>query len=177
MANIQNQYNYTLKERKKIKEELNQLKNEKFVKRYLLLQEKDRLLKQKENVLSNELLYHRFCSCKHILVYTEYEHDYFYKNTNRTFACVKCGLNSAVLKSHKDFLTDENQVMYKYLVEHPFLETSIELKTSCNFNLAKKVFEKVREKYPNIKNEMLKKYFYVALKYNLDNIKIKKMNK
>lgn len=177
MANIQNQYNYTLKERKKIKEELDQLKNEKFVKRYLFLLEKDRLLKKKENLLNKSLIYNRFCSCKHLLVYTEFNHDYFYKNTNRTFACVKCGLNSNILNAHKDFLSEEAQAMYEYLVDHPFLETSIDLKTSCNFNLAKRVFEKVREKYPNVKSEMFKKYFYVALKYNIDNIKIKKMNK
>lgn len=177
MANARNKYNYVLKERKKILEEVKELKNHKIIKRYLLLHEKNRELEKQESKIKQELIYNKFCSCKHLLVYTEFNDDSFLKNYDRTFACVKCGINSSVLKTHRDFLSDENKTMYDYLVDNPFLERNIELTTPCDLIFAKKAFEKVREKYPNTSSEIFKKYFYVALKFNVDKINIKKMNK
>lgn len=112
-----------------------------------------------------------FNSCKHLWVITKSDHDYIEGRTDRFCGCIKCGLNQEVLNKANGifgtkFLTFEEQIMYDYLKSGIHMRGQM-VPVSCDIDLARSVYSKIKENNPDIDNETAQKYFEIAL----DNIR------
>lgn len=53
--------------------------------------------------------------------------------------------------------------MYEFMKTHPSYRRGIYTKISCNLNLARAIYSKIKEAHPDIDDETATKYFKVAL--------------
>lgn len=117
--------------------------------------------------------------CKHILVYSEIEHDMFEERTYRRCGCIKCGLNESVSSGYGDFLPLSQKIMYDYISEHylnGYIRDGIEIKIACDLDLAQALYSKIKERHPDIGDDIVIKYFEIALD-NMRNIRVSEERK
>jgi len=163
-------------ERKQIIEELKELRENPIVKRYFELNEKNDSLLNEQKKLIKQFKIEEFNSCQHLWVITKSDHDYIEGRTERFYGCVKCGLNQEVLTKVSgmygtEFLTFEEQIILEYLENGRYMRGSV-IPVSCDIDLAKSVYSKIKENNPDIDDETAQKYFEIAL----DNIRKTKVS-
>lgn len=118
-------------------------------------------------------------SCKHILVYSEIEHDMLEGRTYRRCGCIKCGLNESASSGYRNFLPFSQKIMYDYISEHylnGYIRDGIETKIACDLDLAQALYSKIKENHPDIEDDIVIKYFEIALD-NIRNIKVSEERK
>ncbi len=108
-------------------------------------------------------------TCNHILVYSKIEYDRYEGRTYKSRGCIKCGLDNSILDTNIDFLHSKEKIKYTYL-RKKYL-TGIETKVTCDLDLARAIFSKIKEAHPKIDNKTAIKYFEIALD-NIRNIKV-----
>jgi len=121
-----------------------------------------------------EMLYKKFSLCNHIMVYTTDPYENPDKLTDRSCACIKCGLDNSVLDRLKDSLSEEQLIMYNYL-KNPYNYSANTLNTHivCDLELGKNIYNEIIENNPNIDDNSLIELF----KFKLENNKIIVLNK
>lgn len=70
-----------------------------------------------------------------------------------------------------DWFTLEQRVMYDFLENYSY-RSGIDTHVSCDLDLAKAIYSKIKEAHPDIDDEIARKYFEIAL----DNIRKIKVN-
>lgn len=171
MSNINKEYNDTVTKRNEVKRELFELEDNEIVKRYLELVDENEELEEQEKELYIELKKEEYISCKHLTVYSKMYHDCYEHRTYKNCACMKCGLDSTVLDYDKVFLIDEEKAMYDILKNNEDKIFRNKTEVICDINLAKAIYQKIKEKHPGISDKLARKYFEIALD-NIRNIKV-----
>jgi len=180
MENLNTTYEKLISERQKVIDELNILKQNEFVKKYLELVEKNKNLYNQQKDIITENKNQEYASCNHIWVITHVEKDGFGCVIERQNGCIKCGLNELALKKDQiydgiDMASFEERIMINYLHGYP-LRRGIVSKELCNIDLATAIYSKIKENNPDINDETALKYFEIALN-DIRNIKVNEERK
>ena len=156
MKELDNEYTKMKELRRKIKDEIKLLEEDKNVRRYLELK------KMLDYSLNNE----QYDLCKHVLVYSK-----VYDDKNKRCGCIKCGLDESILDENRDELSLNNKIMYDYLKNHHSRIDGINTGNKYDLRLARAIYFKLKEVYPNINDLKAIKYFEIALD-NIRNIDV-----
>ena len=164
---------------KELKKTKNQLKKDKIIHDLNCLNKSEILsnyLKYKNELddingdlidLKIEMSYKKFSSCNHIMVYTTDPYENPDKLTDRSCACIKCGLDNSVLDRFKDTLTDEQLIMYNYLKNpHNYSANTLNTHIVCDLELGKSIYNDIIENNPNIDDNSLIELFKEKLENN-----------
>lgn len=181
MENIKKEYDEIVNERSKVLEEIYKLENEdEAVKRYSILRKQNEILEEKQHILYKDMKMAEYSSCKHILVYSTIERDSYEGRTYRYNGCIKCGLNeryaNKILVDFPSF--SDARIMNDYFRkdDSPLYIRGIHTKVGCDLELAKAIYAKIKENYPDIDDETAKKYFKNALN-DIGNIEVSEERK
>lgn len=175
MANLKEQYNQIILNRKGIIVRINELEENEAVKEYLdLCKQSDQLLREQKQ-LYTQVKVEEYSSCNHIWVNTLHEYDSWEGRSYNYCGCIKCGLDRRVLHlmenyHDQDWLTKEQRIMYNFLTNN---QSDFGIKTNllCDLDLAKAIYSKIKEAHPNIDDETIVKYLKVAL-HNIRDTKV-----
>lgn len=175
MANLKEQYNQIILNRKGIIVRINELEENEAVKEYLdLCKQSDQLLREQKQ-LYTQVKVEEYSSCNHIWVNTLHEYDSCEGRSYNYYGCIKCGLDRRVLHlmenyHDQDWLTKEQRIMYNFLTNN---QSNFGIKTNllCDLDLAKAIYVKIKEAHPNIDDETIVKYLKVAL-HNIRDTKV-----
>lgn len=108
-------------------------------------------------------------SCNHIWITSKINYDCFEGRSEHFYGCIKCGVNQTVLEKDRKYLSIVERIMYDYLIEN-YCNKGIHSSVTCDLDLGKSIYLKIKEKHPDIDDETACKYFEIAL----DNIRDKK---
>lgn len=169
MSNFKKEYNEVREQRGNIIEEINKLKENEAVKKYIQLKEENDKLYEEQQRLYSKMKKEEYRCCKHILVYSSIDRDLYEGRTYRHRGCIKCGLDESILEYNSSCISSNQRVMYDILSEKYI--TGIETKILCDLDLAKAIYSKINEKHPNIDDETATKFFVAALN-DIRNIKV-----
>lgn len=180
MESFKNQYENVKLERAQIIEQLNDLKQDEKVKKYLELSELNRGLIQKQHTLYEQVKREEYSSCNHIWVTTLHEYDNVEGRSYDYCGCIKCGLDVRVFDlmeryHNRGVLTLDEKIMYDFLRRHSYISSTdytvgTNTNLSCDLGLAKAIYSKIKEEYPDIDDETAIKYFKDVL-HNIRNTK------
>ncbi len=169
MASLE--YKQIVEERTKIINKLKELENNEIVKEYLTLQKQERALEIKQLKMYKEEKVKEYDSCNHIWVHVLHDYDSWEGRSYNYYGCIKCGLDQRVFElmdrlRDKDFLSLDQQIMYDYLYGRSFIVTGKGINThlSCDFNLAKELYTKIKQEYQDIDDETTINIFEKKLK-------------
>ena len=108
----------------------------------------------------------KYSSCNHVLVGVKKDYDKHEGRTSIEYGCIKCGLDFSVYND-RNFLTPLQKEMLEYLSEKQNYVTNIYKSVyswiNCDLELGCAICAKIKEKYPNIDDKTLIKYFNTAL--------------
>lgn len=169
MENLEKQLERLEEESFKITKELNSLKENKFVKKYLELRTIDEKNMNERRYLYAEIRKNEIKQCNHIWVTSKIVYDCFEGRSESFFGCIKCGVNQTVLEKDPKYQSTEEKIMYDYLREN-YCTKGIHSSMACDLDLGKALYLKIKEQHPDIDDETACKYFEIAL----DNIRDKK---
>ena len=158
-------YNEILNEINNNQEKIKELENNDIIKEYFkLLQTSKNLEEIRINKYKNMKL-DEYSHCKHIWIIVSTKTKY------ESYGCIKCGLDQRVYNCDycREFSFDE-QIMFDYLVDYPSFDGTI-TNIYCDLELAKAIFNRIKEKNPRISDKMVLKYFEIALD-NIRNIPV-----
>ena len=174
MSDLKRKYEELKNQREKTIEELNQLKEDDRVKRYIELQSKNETLYNEQIALYQELKKEEYSSCNHILVYSEIDYDRYEGRSYKSCGCIKCGLDGSVSSQSREYLPFSQKIMYDYLRKNHLRgkETNI----ACDLDLAHAIYSKVKEVHPDIDDDTAIGYFEIALN-NIRNTKVSEERK
>ena len=174
MSDLKRKYEELQNQREKTIEELNQLREDDRVKRYVELQSKNETLYNKQIALYQELKKEEYSSCNHILVYSEIDYDRYEGRSYKRCGCIKCGLDGSVSSQSREYLPFSQKIMYDYLRKNHLRgkETNI----TCDLDLAHAIYSKVKEVHPDIDDDTTIGYFEIALN-NIRNTKVSEERK
>ena len=179
MSDLKRKYEELKNQREKTIEELNQLREDDRVKRYIELQSKNETLYNEQIALYvifkwyfneyQELKKEEYSSCNHILVYSEIDYDRYEGRSYKRCGCIKCGLDGSVSSQSREYLPFSQKIMYDYLRKNHLRgkETNI----ACDLDLAHAIYSKVKEVHPDIDDDTAIGYFEIALN-NIRNTKV-----
>ena len=161
MSDLKRKYEELKNQREKTIEELNQLREDDRVKRYIELQSKNETLYNEQIALYQELKKEEYSSCNHILVYSEIDYDRYEGRSYKRCGCIKCGLDGSVSSQSREYLPFSQKIMYDYLRKNHLRgkETNI----ACDLDLAHAIYSKVKEVHPDIDDDTAIGYFEIAL--------------
>lgn len=162
MEEIKKEYDSVTKERQEVLDELQSLKGNEIVKRYLELISNNEKLIKKQKMLYTEMKTNEYKNCEHISIISRIERDRYEGRSYKYSGCIKCGLNEAVLVSDGKFLSLENKIIYDYIMKYN-MGHGVYLDVVCDLNLAKAIYSKIKERHPEIDDETAIKYFEIAL--------------
>ena len=111
-------------------------------------------------------------TCNHIVVLCELEYDRYEGRSYKTYGCIKCGLNQAVLEKDERICNRDEKIMKKYFQKYGYMGYQKIPNVSCNLELAYSITKRIREVYPDITDIDLMQY----LKNSLDHIRETKIN-
>ena len=175
MNNLKNEYSKITNDLAITEKEINCLEKSDVIKRYNeLLDKKDELLYKQKEVFKN-MKFYEYNHCNHLWV-SDYGDE----------SCIKCGLNTEydILEYQNDYyhLDYEHKVMHNYLKQAKpciYLHKGKNTKIKCDASLATAVYNKIKEYYPDIKDDEAVKYLRAAL-YNMqtkDNYEIRRQSR
>ena len=164
MSEMRESYERKLAEVKKIEVQLEELKKDKQVQKYLTLNDQRLELNSELLNLYRSVKKEEFSECSHIWVPISKTVDYYEGRYDIDYGCMKCGLDQRILSaSNPSFLSVQDRVMYNYLLEHYAIRKGIKSHILCDFDLARAVYSKIVEYHPDIDDVTALKYFEVAL--------------
>ena len=174
MSDLKRKYEELKNQREKTIEELNQLREDDRVKRYIELLSKNETLYNEQIALYQELKKEEYRSCNHILVYSEIDYDRYEGRSYKSCGCIKCGLDGSVSSQSREYLPFSQKIMYDYLRKNHLRgkETNI----ACDLDLAHAIYSKVKEVHPDIDDDTAIGYFEIALN-NIRNTKVSEERK
>lgn len=174
MSDLKRKYEELKNQREKTIEELNHLREDDRVKRYIELQSKNETLYNEQIALYQELKKEEYSSCNHILVYSEIDYDRYEGRSYKRCGCIKCGLDGSVSSQSREYLPFSQKIMYDYLRKNHLRgkETNI----ACDLDLAQAIYSKVKEVHPDIDDDTAIGYFEIALN-NIRNTKVSEERK
>lgn len=156
------EYEELVHRRKLIKEEKKELEGNEYVKRYLELIKKDKILLKSEHEYYSAIKNYEYKNCEHVLVFCKVSEDLrgrIFKNCG----CIKCGLDESVLNKNKEDLTFKESIMERYLKMNQSYLSGKKIYVQCDLSLACSIYSKIKQKYPNINDVTATKYFERAL--------------
>jgi len=165
MSKLQEEYDELTEQREKIIGEIKSLEENEKVKKYLELTIQNEILYNQQLSLYKDIKEEEYESCEHILVYSQIDCDRFEGRTHRNHGCIKCGLDTSILKADEEYLSYYEKVMYSYLRKKRLIGT--ETKIVCDLDLARAIYSKIKQAHPDIDDETAIKYLGIAL----DNIR------
>ena len=169
-------YEQTIKELESIEKEYNELKNDEKVKRFNTIQEYREILISNKNNIYKKMKLEEYSNCNHLLITTSKNQSKLDRNKEIKYcSCLKCGLNEKVLNVDNwyldyDQLTFDEQIMFDFFEKKSIDKDNI-TDIESDFELAKAVYDKIKEKYPNISDRRTIKYLGIALD-NISNIRM-----
>lgn len=177
MSTLYEQYEKKLSELKIIMGQINELENSDILKKYFDLCNQKRELESQRRDLYKKIKFGQYSYCNHIWVNTLCDHDRFEGRHYDYYGCIKCGLDERVFyKKEKqqvinvnlnlNLLTPDEQIMYDFMKSHDYIRSGIKTSVLCDLDLAKAIYFKIKEAYPNIDDNTARKYFEIAL-YNI----------
>lgn len=175
MENLKEKYNQIVSERKDIINQINVLAENEIVKEYFALHQQNDKLASEQNDLYEQIKVGEYSSCYHIWVNTLHDRDRWEGRSYNYHGCVKCGLDKRVFDLMERFhdpswLTLEQRVMYDFMRNH-HSDYGIDSNLLCDLDLAKAIYAKIKEVYPDIDDECAVKYLKVAL-HNIRDTKV-----
>ena len=177
MENLKNQYDNISNERQQIIKELEELSQSEVLKRYFELTKRDdKLLLEQKKVVA-EIRNHEYECCDHVLVMTSKDYDTYEGRSQKYYGCIKCGLTDEVYRKigyGVDLLNFEEKIMYNFLKDRYLRGKN--LNVLCDLDLARSIYNKIKEKNPDEDEETLCKYFEIALENEKKEIKVKRLN-
>ena len=176
MEKLKKEYDDIVLERTKVIEEINELKENEFVKKYLELNEKNKQLHNSQNSIFRKLKLMEYDNCDHLWIISKKEFDSYQRWTNRYFGCLKCGYDRArveyILDTKYQFLSIEDKCMLEFFKKmHNGFGVSIEEKNDIYFDLdfvlVRTVYKKIKEAHPRASDKTIIK----LLEKEIDKIK------
>lgn len=168
---------------KEILDKINALQNNKNSKEYQNLKSLEEELYLRKVILYREYRNKQYSSCNHIWVDRIKAYDQLDGKTHTYCGCIKCGLDGLVLyredSTHlSDTFIGDFNIMYTFFKEHPNIQGTkgIDTGISCNFILARAIYQKIKEVHPDINDDTAIKYLNVAL-YFIRNKKVSEARK
>lgn len=176
MEDLKSRHDKIVEERGAILEELKKLQENKVLKKYFELTEKNNELLYEQRKLIREIKINEYENCEHILVMTSYDYDNVEGRSEKFYGCIKCGLNQEVFRKvtgifSRKFLTFEEQIMYDF-IKGSYIH-GIHLNVMCDLNLGKSIYLRIKQNCPDIDDNKVCKYLKIAL----DNVEKKEQNK
>lgn len=172
MENLKSKYDKVVEDRKKVIQELDELKENEFVKRYFELSKIDNKLSIEQHGLYTKIKIEEFSSCDHLWITCEFNVDKIDGHTERFDGCIKCGLNWKIFREDYNSLeTVDERIMHYVLNSDRAIAEGHTLNEFCNLELGKAIYSKIIENNPNIDEETACKYFEIALN-NIRNIEV-----
>lgn len=172
---IKKEYDKVSNKLEEINSEIKRLEKYKTVIKYIQMNKETRKLLTKKSELYKDLKYEEYDSCNHLLVYTKIENDYWEGRTYKHCGCIKCGLDCSIKDENINYMTFDEKINYKYLMNH-YLNGKL-IDVSCNIYLAHSIYEKIKEQNPDIDDETIIKYFKIELENIEKNRKTLKISK
>lgn len=164
MSEIRENYERKLTEMKEIEIQLEALKKDKQVQKYLTLNDQRLELNSKLLNLYSSMKKEEFSECSHIWIPISKSTDDYEGRSDTDYGCMKCGLDQRILSvSNPRVLSVQDRVMYNYLFEHYAIRKGIKSHIVCDFDLARAMYAKIVENHPDIDDVTALKYFEVAL--------------
>ena len=161
MKKAKKKYLAVLEEIQKNNQEINDLKNNENVRRYLELLKMNLDLEYVRIGAYKDMKREEYYNCNHIWIIVSTKPE--------TYGCIKCGLDHRIYNYSKDLTLDE-QIMHDYLDEYISFDGTF-TDIYCDIDLATKIFKKIKENNPHISDELALKYFEIALD-NMRNIPV-----
>ena len=167
MSTLKEQYDKILLERKELITQINELAEDEKVKLYFELCKKNDQLTNQQKDLYKQMKVEEYSSCDHIWVNTLHDYDSGEGRSYNYHGCIKCRLDQRVFHLREqyhglDCFTLEQRVMYDYMYGGAY-RSGIDTKVLCDLDLAKAIYSKIKESYPDIDDETARKYFEIAL--------------
>ncbi len=177
MKNLKEKYKNLIEERAQIISEIKELEENEIVSKYLELSSRLTKIDEERIETYKKMKYQEFSSCSHITINTYIEYDSWEGRYYIYRGCIKCGLDRRILLQadngrYVKWMPLSQQVMYNFLKEYSY-HGGIDTNVTCDINLARAIYQKIKEIHPNIDDETARKYFEIAL----ENIRSKKANK
>lgn len=147
--------------------EIQRLDEDEKVQRYLKLKEDRDVLLNKQLEIEKRLKLDEYKNCDHVYVVSSIDHDYWEGRTYRRYGCIKCGLDYSILD--EESLSSWDKIMYKYIKSVNFSVIGKKTNIVSDLNLAKGIYARIKENYPNIDDETAIKYLEHALNSIRDN--------
>lgn len=163
MDNLKEEYDEIVNENEEVLDQINVLEQDDKVKKYFELCDLRDKLVDKQKELYNQIKINEYLSCNHIWVRTFID----YEKNKRYCGCIKCGLNQVVFYLNKLFnavnmLSLDQQIMFDYMKNNSYMN-GIDTEILCDFDLAKAIYLRIKELYPNLDDETIIKYFETAV--------------
>lgn len=153
-----NEYNEINEEISNISNQIDLLKQNESVIKYLELEKQKSELLNKKRIAYINLRKNEYNCCDHLFVYSKVEFDGY---ANR--ACIKCGLDEAVLNMEKGFFSEEQRIMYDYLRDNYLKFTGTNTNILCDIDLAHAIYLRIKNNHPYMDDKQARKYFEIAL--------------
>lgn len=151
------------------------LKENEIVKRYLELISNNEKLIEKQKKIYAEMKKNEYKNCEHIYITSRIVRDRYEGRSERYYGCIKCGLNESVLLSNGQYLSLENKIIYDF-IKNNNMRHGVRLNVVCDLNLARAIYSRIKEKYPDINDKTAIKYFEIALE-DIRDIKVSEERK
>ena len=174
MSELQRKYDETIKKENEISKRIKKLEDTEIIKEYQML--KQEKIQSNINIQNKLKLLAEECydNCHHILIYSTNNYNIFDGDGYSSKACIKCGLDNSVLHKRTDLLSIKEDIMYAYLINHGLEGYNTNI--TCDANIAHAIYTRIKNRYPDIDDETLVKYFIVALN-NMQYIPVSKERK
>lgn len=167
MNDLKKQYNQILFERKRLVEQIKDLEKNTKIKKYLKLCSQNDKLAIRQNDLYKQIKVDEYSLCNHIWVNTFHDYDSWEGRSYDYYGCIKCGLDESVFHLMEsccslDCFSLDQRIMYDFMRNNQY-GRGICIKILCDLDLAKNIYSKIKETYPDIDNETARRYFEIAL--------------
>jgi len=131
------------------------------VKSYLALLDDCNKLQSEEVDKYIKIKHRNYDKCKHLYICTNFEYE---SNNKRyyNFGCIKCGLDTKYECIDDDLLTFDEKIMKYYMLKNNICG-KVSMDVVCDLSLARSIFKRLKEIYPYEDDEVLIKYFEIAL--------------
>ncbi len=143
--------------------EMNLLRKNPDVIRYLELKEKMKKQKREQDQLYAIIKKEEYASCNHIWIESYHEYDSKEGRSYSYHGCIKCGLDTKILDCEIQSLTPSYKVMYRFLRDNRPYRKGLFSDVLCDLDLAKAIYTKIKEYHPNIDDQTALYYLKIAL--------------
>ena len=167
MKDIKNKYEQVTLQRKSVITQINALKEEKTVKDYLELLDQNEELARLQTLLYEQMKKEEYSSCNHVWITTFARID-CEGRTECYHTCLKCGLDENVFRieptSRKvSLLGSEQKRMWNYMRLNSY-KNGIYNEERCDIDLARNMYQKIKEKYPDFDDVTILDYLDDAIR-------------